>query len=136
MFFKWIFRARAKGRHARVRSGSGAKVNTLRIQHPVGNTPGQWGSAGGPRRKFERLADRRRWKKSRRVDTHPRELISCALGSCFPPIAVSTRLPLRQQRAHALSHLPISCPWHPRFGYSRPTLNRHAQLLADFIADL
>lgn len=69
MFFKWIFQAQ-KGRHARVRSGSGAKVNTLRIQHPAGNTSSAdrgtpRASHGWLRRKFERLADRRRWKKSR-----------------------------------------------------------------------
>lgn len=47
MFFKRILRARRRRkRHARVRSGSGAKVNTLGIQHAsMGDTSRRWGNS-------------------------------------------------------------------------------------------
>lgn len=117
-----------KGRHARVRSGSGAKVNTLRIQHPAGNTSSAdrgtpRASHGWLRRKFERLADRRRWKKSRgRYPLETNLLLSDLVSADrrfhpFTPSSVTSALLfIEPYRVHGYSCFRYST--HPSFNFA------------------
>lgn len=75
MFFKRIFRARRRGKtrkgSIRVRSQS-KHIRDTTSQYRRHLPPmGKLRAYGRLQRKFERLADRRRWKKSCRVDIYP-----------------------------------------------------------------